>query len=118
MNPDKTYFTWKCLQPSPILVHLDFFLISASLFQLVSHADILPSFKTDHYIPTCSLVFSDTNHGLGYWKYNVSLLQDQKYLNMVNNLLDIELAQEYDSYKTKWEINKCRFLILFNYIKA
>ena len=50
-----------------------------------------------------SFQFVSAKRGPGYWKFNTQLLHDKDYLDKINNLLDIELAQEYKNNKIKWE---------------
>ena len=52
----------------------------------VESTDITPSIKTDH--AAIELVLKDSHQSVkspGYWKMNVSLLQDENYLNEMKN---------------------------------
>ena len=104
MHPDEYRFTWKVTRPHLIFERLDFFLISDSFSQFIAETEIYPSHYSDHAILTLIAKFSPNKKGPGYWKFNNALLRDRNYVDGLNNLLDIELAQDdYRSSKDKWE---------------
>lgn len=58
------------------------------MHDFVESTDITPAIKTDH--PAIELVSKDSHQrvkGPGYWKMNVSLLEDENYLNELKNNL-------------------------------
>ena len=103
---DKLEFTWYRMKPKPTFARLDFFLISDHLKQFVDHCTIRTGQKTDHAVVKLKLNFATTPRGPGYWKLNTSLLHDKEYIDKMNSLLDIGLSQEFQSYKSKWELIK------------
>ena len=100
--PTQSGFTWRRLCPQPSFSRLDYFLSTDSLMQLVAGTQILLGFRSDHSLLQFKLVLYKHVKGSGYWKINTALLRDRDYLDKINNLLDIELDQQFDSYKDKW----------------
>ena len=92
-NPYTKSFMWS--QNSPmILCHLDYWLISNSLQDLVTEADIIPAIKTDHAAISLDLNNNDYRiKGPGLWKMNCSLLEDDDYINDVSLKIPIWLAE-------------------------
>ena len=72
-------YTWSQKSPT-ILCPLDFWLISNNLCDFVDSTDIIPAIRTDH--AAISIVFGKIGEakGLGMWKMNASLLDDEEYL--------------------------------------
>ena len=66
---------------------LDFFLVSATLLPYIEKVDILPTCFSDHSPIVLEIDFSKFNRGKGFWKFNNSLLQDKKYLEIIKNLI-------------------------------
>ena len=51
-----------------------------SIFQYVTAANIMSGYKTDLSAITLKLKLHDTEWGKGYWKFNNSLLKDNKFI--------------------------------------
>ena len=51
LNPDATRFTWRRKNPE-IQCRLDYFLISNTLCPVITNAEILPGYRTDHSMIT------------------------------------------------------------------
>jgi len=82
-NPLTKSYTWS--QKSPVvLCRLDFWLISNNLCDFVNSADIIPAIRTDHAAISLNLVEIGEAKGPGMWKMNVSLLDDEQYLNYLS----------------------------------
>ena len=79
-NPEKKLFTWKQTKPQLVMVHLDFFLISSALVQMVDTVGILPGILSDHSLITLTILENRSDRGNGFWKLNTSLLQDKEYI--------------------------------------
>ena len=86
-NPNLRRFSWR--QPNPLIqCRLDYFLISDSLYDSVTHADIIPAIRTDHSAITLSLEkIPSQNRGPNLWKFNTSLLKDDNYNNQMKGNL-------------------------------
>ena len=61
-NPLTTRYTWGRRYPN-ISYHLDFFLISRSIYGKVTNSDILPGYKTDHSLITLNLGVTENPRG-------------------------------------------------------
>ena len=84
-NPRMKSYTWSQKSPQ-VFCRLDYWLISNNLQDFVNSTAITPALKTDH--AAIELVLKDSNEqakGPGYWKMNVSLLDDENYLNDLKN---------------------------------
>ena len=86
-------FTWRRKKPTPLCERLDFFLIASSLQQMVQKIEVQPNYLSDHSGVVLSMSNNFKKRGKGYWKLNTSLLKDLDYLEKINNLLEVELAQ-------------------------
>ena len=80
------HFTWRSNNNPPIMCRLDFFLISNSLKDYVVDTNIYHGFKSDHSLVSLHICNEDEKPGKGTWKFNVSLLQDPEYTNMVSTV--------------------------------
>ena len=78
-NPQTRSYTWSQKSPQ-IFCRLDYWLISNNLQDFMDSAAITPALKTDH--AAIELVLTNSRQeakGPGYWKMNVSLLEDKNY---------------------------------------
>ena len=62
-------------KPNLLMERIDFFIVSGSVTSLTIDADIYPTFLSDHAIPHITLADETGDTGPGYWKLNVSLLE-------------------------------------------
>ena len=93
LYPETKRFTWRRRKPD-IHCHLDFFLTSSSLSTAITNADILPGFKTDHFLISIHLANNANPRGPGFWKLNTSFLLDEEYVGLIKNTM-IDVANEY-----------------------
>ncbi len=106
-NPDQKRFTWR--QKSPLIqCRLDFWLISDSIYDYVTDTDILPSVQSDHSAIVLRLkLFPSIRKGMGFWKFNCSLLNDELYTNaMHKKLTEWKITYDMTDHRIKWEIIK------------
>ena len=106
-NPTKKKFTWR--QPKPLIqCRLDFFLISESMEDSITSADILPAYKSDHSAITLSIKdISCEKRGPGYWKLNTKLLEDERYTTDIkNNIMKWHSECPQFNNRQKWEYIK------------
>ena len=94
MNEDVRKYTWRRLHPTKKQSRLDFFLVHDTIFQYVTHTDIVPGYRTDHSAITLKLKLHEGERGKGYWKFNNSLLKDMKYVEEIKNVRH-EVKQTY-----------------------
>ena len=73
---------------------MDYFLVSESLFQHVTEADIIAGYRTDYNGITLKLKLIENIRGKGYWKFNNSLLKDNEYIDIVKQTI-IEVKDTY-----------------------
>ena len=50
--------------------------------------------------------FGLNSRGPGYWKFTTSLLDNKEFSQQLEQQIQIEAAQQYESASTKWEIIK------------
>ena len=70
-----------------MMCRLDYLLISNSLKGNVTGVDIKHGFKSDHSLVTLIMCNDQAKHGKGMWKFNVSLLDDSNYTNLVRETI-------------------------------
>ena len=110
--PDSHRYTWRNRSKSGwVHARLDMFLVSHELeFQNIK-SFIHPSIKSDHSLIQISFLNSkEWSRGRGFYKFNVSLLKDQNYVDLMNNELSI-LSTEYTDFNNKaffWDYVKCK----------
>ena len=83
-NPNTKSYTWS--QNSPLIFCLlDYWLISNNLHDLTTSTDIIPAIKTDHSAISLELNNNDNQiKGPGLWKMNCALLEEDRYVTMLN----------------------------------
>ena len=86
LHPTKKSFSWK-QWGSNKFARLDFFLISDTLLPFVEKAEILPACFSDHSPILLEIDFSKFKRGLGFWKFNNSLLHDVDYIEIIKSLI-------------------------------
>ena len=88
---------------------IDFLLVAKNLTKYVKKSDIQPSIAPDHCAVYIILSIPEINsRGPGFWKFNNSLLADDKYLEMVRELYPF-LRNKYKNVKDIqlfWELLK------------
>ena len=82
-NPQTKSYTWS-QKSTVILCRLDFWLISNNLCDVVNSIDIIPAIRTDHVAINLNLGEIGEEKGPCMWKMNVSLLDDEEYLNYLS----------------------------------
>ena len=103
-NKNSFMYTWMKCQP-PVYKRLDYILISSSLQKYITSAEIIPAYMSDHSIPTITIKYEEVlNRGNGYWKLNNSLLADEKYIEVIEQVFDE--AEQYTDPILKWEMIK------------
>ena len=102
-HPDLRHYTWKKLKPKPSFSRLDYILTNSHFDQFIEKVDIGYGFRSDHSIVRLTFMLETRTKGPGYWKFNTMLLKDLDYVEKINKLIDIKMAQPFSSYKLKWE---------------
>ena len=107
MYPDKNGYIWRRLKPKPVFSRLDYMIASESILQIVDKMNILLGFRTDHSALELKVALTQEKKGIGYWKFNTSLLKDKDYIESINRLIEIELETNQNlSPKKRWELLK------------
>ena len=110
-NPDSRQYTWKTIN-TIVQRRLDFFLISNDLQPLVINSDIVSAIDTDHNAIILDInLKTNIKHGPAYWKFNLSLLQDIEYTEIMKlnieqwkkdiKCTDTRVLWEYLKYKVR-----------------
>ena len=104
-HPRDRQFTWVS---SDFLIasRLDSFLISRYLCEQVVSCEIHPCVYPDHDFVYIELdLHSVSQRGRGVWKFNNSLLQDQKFCSSVSDLIDrfVQLRSSFPSDLIMWD---------------
>ena len=77
-NPNIKRFTYR-QKYTNCRSRFDFWLISNSLQKNIVSTEILPNIYSDHSAITLLFhTLSDRSKGMGYWKFNASLLKDEE----------------------------------------
>ena len=86
LNPEAKRYTWRRNRPE-LHCRLDFFLVSLSIAEKISNADILPAYKTDHFLCTIDINCHSNPRGSGFWKLNSALLSEVDYVNATKSTI-------------------------------
>ncbi len=76
-NPKKIRYTWRRRKQAS---RIDYFLVSFSLCSKISTTDISEHLLSDHSLITLQVTNDDFHRGLGFWKFNQSLLQSNLFV--------------------------------------
>lgn len=104
-HPRDRQFTWFSSDFS-IASRLDSFLISRYLWEQVVSCEIRPCVYSDHDFVYMELdLHLVSQHGPGVWKFNNSLLQDEKFCSSVSDLIDrfVQLRSSFPSDLIMWD---------------
>lgn len=92
MHPKDRDYTW--IRKNPLKAgRLDMYFVSDALLNAVSSVEIIPGYRTDHNAITMSIQ-SKNQKGNGIWKFNVSHLTDEAYLERVKACI-IQTLRQY-----------------------
>ena len=105
MHPDSLGYTWHRTHPTLAFSRLDYLIVNQEMEQFLNLVEIKSSFHLNHSIVVMIFNLEPGARviGLGYWKFNTSLLRDRDYLEKINTLMDIELSQQGCTAMQKWE---------------
>ena len=114
-NEDVRAYTWKRMNPVRKQARLDYFLINETCLEYVMDTNINPGYRTDHSSILLKLKFINNERGLGYWKFNNSLLKNKDYIKLVKDTIQevkdtYKTNDEQATYNTEFSINDQLFL--------
>lgn len=93
LNPRAISFTWSNSNNSQAS-RLDRFFISRSLLKEVCSNQVLPCTFSDHDFVSLELTIANvSNRRSGVWKFNVSLLSDTDFCDLISNLISRQKTQ-------------------------
>ena len=92
-HPDTKRYTWRKKNPLK-QARLDYILVSTCFTDMIDSVNIKPGYRSDHSMVEFTFLISNFERGRGTWKFNNSLLKDQKYLTLINNCI----REEYKRY--------------------
>ena len=109
MHPDKKSFTWSRKKPYPIFCRLDFFLIAQSMKDYVKETSIRFGIKSDHALIEMSLETRTIKRAAGFWKFNTSLLKDDRYVKLTKETIqETVLDNPNTEPPLLWDTIKCK----------
>ena len=124
LNPDLESFTWRN-NSFKIQCRLDYFLVSQDLCRLATSCKIVHEAETDHSEILIHFKNESANQrkGPGFWKFNNSLLKDEKYINKLRNNLDRykDKFKDVEDRGLQWKLLKMeitRFTVMYSKSKA
>ena len=90
LHPNTSQFTWRRKNDTKIASRIDFFLISPDIRPHVMKADIRPAMisYTDHQAISLQVRQNSEERGRGFFKINNSILKEQKYIDLINKLIE------------------------------
>ena len=93
-----------------VQARLDFWLVSEQLSFQIKKCEIKPGIKSDHSLVKITLDLLHTQaRGCSYWKFNNTLLKDQKYVKMIKNEIStIRKDVVMENKNTLWDFVKCQ----------
>ena len=105
-NNDKYSYESK---PLKMKSRIDYFLMAKHLSQYVRKVDIQTSIAPDHKLVLLSIQWEKlSKRGPGFWKFNNSLLNDENYMQLIQNTYP-EFQRKYSHVQDKqifWELLK------------
>ncbi|KAL9982000.1 hypothetical protein ACROYT_G010777 [Oculina patagonica] len=109
LHPETNRYTWRQRHPK-VQCRLDFFLVSQSIANSTTHAEISPGYKSDHSMITLKISIHSNPRGPGFWKLNTSFLTETTYVNQIKATIK-ETLDEYS------EDNSVRPTLLWEMVK-
>ena len=111
LHPKRKAFTYES-KSLKLKSRIDFFLIAQSLKSNIRTPEIRSSIAPDHKAIYLSVEINDAFHrGLGTWKFNNQLLEDENFVQFITECLPRILSkyQEVESHQLLWELIKMEF---------
>ena len=110
-NPDTLQYSWVKNQGTQgrKASRIDYALVSAGLDQKIPNCMYKSGVMSDHRAFFVVLDIDYVDRGVGYWKFNTSLLRDREFLKEMNNEIDISMeALAAKGPIERWEKLKVR----------
>lgn len=91
---------------SALMERIDYILIDKSLHQYVQKTGIMPAFASDHANPYIEMYCSASPPGPGYWKLNITLLEDNQFIEDAIKRITDSLSDSTMDIMDRWELMK------------
>ena len=91
-NPNRFWYTWKGGKPL-VMTRLDYVFMPLGSLAAVADIEILPATVSDHSPIVMRLDSNLTLRGPGYWKLNTRHLEDSRFVNAINETLDVAISR-------------------------
>ena len=105
-NPNSREFTWS-RGPRPFIARrLDFIFSSPELIDDISKVRHEHFYGTDHKGVVINLKLEPFKRGPSYWKFNDGLLNDEQYVQLINELLTKQIENIDDKNDLWWDLIK------------
>ena len=108
-HPEKREYSW--MKPGHIqkASRIDYALVTAGLDQKAKAVQYIPGIKTDHRAFYICLDLIQFERGVGYWKFNSSLLKNKEFLIHMNKELNTTIQASIEQNPIqRWETLKRR----------
>ena len=103
-NEENKEYTWRH-KSRPIMRRIDYILTNENMFNKSRYSSISTLPLTDHKCVIGEFQTHDMELGPSFWKFNNSLLSDQNYLDIVNNLT-ATIEEQNISPHVVWDLFK------------
>ena len=108
-NSDRKEYSWHKSGQINKASRIDFALISAGIDQQTKLVQYISSVMTDHRAIYVVIELAPNERGVGYWKFNTSLLRDSNFLDKMGKELECVLESSIDTAPCqRWELIKKR----------
>ena len=104
-NVNRREYSWRKKGNLTKASRIDFALVTAGLDQKVKNCMYLTGIQTDHRAFFMTVDLTRFDRGVGYWKFNNTLLQDIQYVQKMNLELD-KLSTLQEEPEVVWEKTK------------
>ena len=108
-NPETKRYSWYKRKPEISASRIDFFLTNIGLADRVTNVEYSASSKTDHSLNIMTLENKEFKRGPGVWKFNATLLLDEKYCDLIRTEINETVKacdKERYSKSNRWECIK------------
>ena len=95
LGPSLKRYSWR-RKPPLRQAKLDYFLVSHPMHDIITSCNINLSYRSDQSIVEINILPSKLKRGKGIWKFNCSLLKDDKYISLVTKIIQEEKIKYAD----------------------
>ena len=109
-HPTKSDYTYISTAETGGKSRIDYILVSNDLLSFCKSSTIITAPVPDHRGVLLHLQSENKQRGKGYWKLNVSVLKEKKYIDGIKNLIKhtYEEYNDIENERLKWDLCKIR----------